>query len=103
MDHLLEPVLLVLMWLAQPALYIAEHPGVTPSDLRTALRASGSVPSTACDGKGHGYFTSDRDSVAEPLLYMASGSANSATDTTPPAVTSPHQLAVRQQLPLLLA
>jgi hypothetical protein len=70
------------------ALYIAEHPGVTPSDLRTALRASGSVLSTACDGKGHGYFTSDRDSVAEPLLYLASGSASSARDTTPPAVTS---------------
>lgn len=72
------------------ALYIALHPDVTPSDVRTALRASGSVPSTVCDGKGHGYFDGDRDSIAEPLLYMASsgGGGSTPVDKTPPTILS---------------
>ena len=66
------------------ALYKSLHPGATPSDIKNALLSSGSTPSTICDGKGHGYFTADKDSIAEPLLYVAS----SSVDTTPPTVTS---------------
>ena len=68
------------------ALYESTHPGTAPSAIRDALRNSGSTASTVCDGKGHGYFTGDKDSSPEPLLYMASGSP--PTDTTPPTVTN---------------
>jgi subtilisin len=51
------------------ALYKSEHPGASPSDVRTALRNLGSQSTTICDGKGHGYFTGDHDNIAEPLLY----------------------------------
>ena len=57
------------------ALYEVEHPGTTPSNIRIALRSLGSLPATICDGNGHGYFTGDRDGIAEPLLYMASTSS----------------------------
>ena len=68
------------------ALYESTHSGVTPSGIRDALRSSGSTASTVCDGKGHGYFTGDKDSSAEPLLYVANGSP--PTDSTPPTVVS---------------
>src|SRR6476659_10564757 len=67
------------------ALYKSLHPGATPSDIKNALLSSGSTPSTVCDGNGHGYFTGDKDSIAEPLLYVAS---SSSVDATPPTVTS---------------
>ena len=72
------------------ALYESEHPGTSPSDIRNALRSSGSTPSTLCDGKGHGYFKGDRDTTAEPLLYVG-GTTSANADTTPPTVvnTSP--------------
>ena len=52
------------------ALYKSEHPGASPSEVRNALINAGSTPSTVCDGKGHGYFSGDRDSTREPLLYV---------------------------------
>ena len=52
------------------ALYEASHPGASPSEVHNALLSNGSTSSTTCDGKGHGYFTSDRDSYREPLLYV---------------------------------
>ena len=52
------------------ALYEASHPGASPSEVRNALLSNGSTSPTTCDGKGHGYFTSDRDSYREPLLYV---------------------------------
>ena len=67
------------------ALYKSEHPGATPSDIRNALINSGSSPSTICDGNGHGYFTGDKDNIAEPLLYVSSSStpvANNQAVTT---------------------
>lgn len=67
------------------ALYKSNHAGASPSDILTALKNSGSTSTSACDGKGHGYFTGDRDSTAEPLLYVA---VTSSTDTTPPTVVS---------------
>ncbi|MDN5846257.1 MAG: S8 family serine peptidase [Candidatus Nitrosocosmicus sp.] len=51
------------------ALYEASHPGASPSEVRNALLSNGSTSST-CDGKGRGYFTSDKDSYREPLLYV---------------------------------
>ena len=58
------------------ALYKSEHPGATPSEVRTALRNLGSTSSTVCDGKGHGYFKGDRDSYHEPLLYVGSSTSS---------------------------
>jgi subtilisin len=52
------------------ALYEASHPGASPSEVRNALLSNGSTSSTTCDGKGHGYFTGDRDNYREPLLYV---------------------------------
>jgi len=57
------------------ALYSSENPNATPSDIRNALRNSGSSPATICDGNGHGYFTGDPDNSAEPLLYVGTSSA----------------------------
>lgn len=53
------------------ALYESTHPGASPSEIKAALASSGSVPSTTCDGNGHGYFTGDTDGISEPLLYTA--------------------------------
>ena len=52
------------------ALYEASHPGVSPSELRNALLGSGSTSTTTCDGNGRGYFTGDKDSSRERLLYV---------------------------------
>ena len=57
------------------ALYSSENPNASPSDIRNALRNSGSSPTTVCDGNGHGYFTGDQDNNAEPLLYVGTSSA----------------------------
>jgi subtilisin len=69
------------------ALYKSEHPGASPSEVRNALINSGSTPSTICDGKGHGYFAGDPDSIREPLLYVGNPT-NTVTDATPPTVTA---------------
>src|SRR6476659_5652665 len=74
------------------ALYKSEHPGASPSEIRNALINSGSTPSTVCDGKGHGYFTGDPDSIREPLLYVGNPT-NTVTDATPPTVTATTPLA----------
>src|ERR1044071_3076256 len=58
------------------ALYKSENPGASPSNVRDALRSSGSSPSTICDGNGHGYFTGDKDNIAEPLLYVGSSTVS---------------------------
>jgi len=70
------------------ALYKSIFPAASPADVRSSLMSSGSVSSTVCDGKGHGYlqpFTGDPgdpDSIREPLLYVAK------TDASLPTVTS---------------
>ena len=71
----------------QLALYKSEHPGASPYEVRNALINSGSTPSTVCDGKGHGYFTGDSDSIREPMLYVGNPT-NTVTDATPPTVTA---------------
>jgi len=53
------------------ALYKSTHPGAAPSDVKDALIANGSDPSTKCDiGNGSGYFTGDSDGFAEPLVNV---------------------------------
>ena len=51
------------------ALYKAQHPYATPSEVMAAVLGSGSLPDTDCDGGAHGYFTGDADNLHEPLLY----------------------------------
>lgn len=51
------------------ALYMSNNPDATPSQVMSALTTMGSIPSTVCDGKGHGYFSGDTDGYNEPLLY----------------------------------
>ena len=64
------------------ALYNVENPSASPSEIKNALADLGSLPSTICDGNGHGYFTGDKDSTAEPLLYLASDTVLPEPDCT---------------------
>ncbi|MGA7543203.1 MAG: S8 family serine peptidase, partial [Nitrososphaeraceae archaeon] len=57
------------------ALYKAQHPYATPSEVMAAIMGSGSLPDTDCDGGAHGYFTGDVDNLPEPLLYRGAISA----------------------------
>ena len=60
------------------ALYKANHAGASPSEVKSALLASGSTKSTQCNNNnnGHGYFQGDPDSAPEPLLYVGNGTEN---------------------------
>lgn len=62
------------------ALYKAQHPYATPSEVMAAILGAGSLPDTPCDGAAHGYFTGDLDNLPEPLLY---GSPEAASTITP--------------------
>jgi subtilisin family serine protease len=52
------------------ALYLSNNPDATPLTVKSALMSQGSNINTSCDGNGFGYFTGDKDSVREPLLYV---------------------------------
>jgi subtilisin family serine protease len=52
------------------ALYKASHKSSSPFEVRNALLSAGSIPSTICDGDGHGYFAGDPDGIHEPFLYV---------------------------------
>jgi len=52
------------------ALYKALQPAAAPSVVANGLINLGSMPSTICDGNGHGYFQNDPDNIHEPLLYV---------------------------------
>ncbi len=52
------------------ALYISQNPNASPAQVLAALKNQGSSGSNECDTKGHGYFTNDKDSYKEPLLYV---------------------------------
>jgi subtilisin len=52
------------------ALYEASHPGVSPSEVRNALLSKGATYKTICNENGRGYFTGDKDSYRERLLYV---------------------------------
>ena len=51
------------------ALYKAIHPNASPAEITAELVNSGSVSTTQCDNRGHGYFRGDVDGKLEPLLY----------------------------------
>lgn len=48
----------------------ALYGGASPSSIANSLKSTGSKSSTACDGRGHGYFYGDPDAYREPLLYV---------------------------------
>lgn len=52
------------------ALYKASHSSATPADIMNAIKNLGTKTSTVCDNNGKGYFTGDRDTYREPLLYV---------------------------------
>ena len=56
------------------ALYKAQFPDASPAEVIANVTASGSLPSTVCDGGAHGYFTGDLDKINEPLLFRESES-----------------------------
>ena len=51
-------------------LYKSADPLSSPAEIYDVLESSASLPSTQCDGNGHGYFKKDIDGVEEPLLYV---------------------------------
>ncbi|MDR4491479.1 MAG: S8 family serine peptidase [Candidatus Nitrosocosmicus sp.] len=67
------------------ALYMADNPGASPSEVRNALLSHGSLPGIVCDGMGHGYFTGDKDQSREPLLYVKDPGQTSNTISPPTA------------------
>ncbi|HEU5120309.1 MAG TPA: S8 family serine peptidase [Candidatus Nitrosocosmicus sp.] len=69
------------------ALYKSQHPGASPSEVRNVLSDNGVTPSATCDGNGRGYFTGDKDSVREPLLYVRNLGNND--NPSPPPVSPP--------------
>jgi subtilisin family serine protease len=61
------------------ALFKAQFPKTTPSQVMANLEASGSSPDTNCDDGAHGYFNGDDDGLAEPLLFRTPGGVPSST------------------------
>jgi Subtilase family len=56
------------------AVYKAQFPKATPSEVLSYLQRSGSTPTTICDGGAHGYFTgAPLGSIHEPLLFRNPG------------------------------
>jgi hypothetical protein len=54
------------------ALYKSEFPNASPDEVIANVTASGTLPTTVCDGGAHGYFTGDLDKINEPLLFRES-------------------------------
>ncbi len=52
------------------ALYLSNNPDASPLSVKNALMSQGSNSNTSCDGNGYGYFSGDKDSIREPLLYV---------------------------------
>jgi subtilisin family serine protease len=63
------------------ALFKAQSPKATPSQVMANLEASGSSPDTVCDGGAHGYFNGDDDGQPEPLLFRTPGGIPSSTSS----------------------
>ena len=59
------------------ALYMSANPNASPSQVLGAMKSKASTSSNECDTKGHGYFTNDKDSSKEPLLYVGLPSTSS--------------------------
>jgi subtilisin family serine protease len=54
----------------EAAYFMSLNPLASPSDVRNEIIASGSGPTTACDGNGFGYFMTDRDTYSEPVINI---------------------------------
>jgi len=52
------------------ALYMSKNPDASPSQVLDALKNLGTNSATICDGQGKGYFTGDKDTNKEQLLYV---------------------------------
>ena len=59
------------------AVFKAQFPKATPSQVMANLESSGSLPQTVCDGGPHGYFYGDTDGLSEPLLFRRPGGTES--------------------------
>ncbi|HEY1248422.1 MAG TPA: S8 family serine peptidase, partial [Nitrososphaera sp.] len=67
------------------ALYMSKNPNASPSQVLATLKGQGTTSSNDCDGKGHGYFTGNKDSSKEPLLYVGSPSSAAPAPEIPAA------------------
>ena len=52
------------------ALITSTHPEYSPSIIRNVILETSPSPSIECNGQGYGYFSDDKDSINEPLLYV---------------------------------
>jgi subtilisin len=55
------------------ALYKADNPLATPSEVKSALLQAAASSTTPCDGGNYGYFIDDVDNFKEPLLFINLG------------------------------
>jgi subtilisin family serine protease len=53
------------------ALYKAIFPDATPAEVKAKITAISTQPDTPCDGGPRGYFTGDKDTIKEPLLFQS--------------------------------
>jgi subtilisin family serine protease len=71
------------------ALYLADNPSLSPSEVRNAMLSHGSLSEITCDGKGNGYFTGDKDQFREPLLYVRNfGETTNPSSSSPPTANA---------------
>ena len=52
------------------ALYKADNPLATPSEVKSALLQTAATSTTSCNGANYGYFIDDVDNFKEPLLFV---------------------------------
>jgi subtilisin family serine protease len=69
------------------ALYKAEFPNASPAEVVNNVTATGTLPTSVCDGGPHGYFVGDVDTINEPLLLrelpgLTTTLANATTSST---------------------
>jgi subtilisin family serine protease len=53
------------------ALYKAMFPEATPAEVTAKISELSTKPDTPCDGGPRGYFTGDKDTLKEPLLFQS--------------------------------
>jgi len=69
------------------ALYKAANPSATPSQVKSALISNAVKSSVStCDGNGFGYFSGDKDTFREPLLYLKGMGPTSDSGNNAPLV-----------------
>jgi subtilisin len=53
------------------AIYKELNPDATPEEVKTVIQNLGTTKNSICDDKGRGYFTTDKDTFPEPMLYIS--------------------------------